>query len=126
MPAVTVDIFAVMAQDGGPLAISVERSQAGPTVVLAGELDLETADSLLAACSEEVLVPGEVVTFDCAGLSFLDSVGIRALVELHNQAVEAGVGLRMIHVRAAQRRVLEITQLIDVLQVEVDGTDDDS
>jgi anti-sigma B factor antagonist len=113
----TVAIFAVMAQDGGPLAISVERSPAGPTFVLVGELDLETADSLLAACSEEVLAPGEIITFDCAGLTFLDSVGIRALVELHNQAVEMGVALRMTHVRPAQRRVLEITQLIDVLQV---------
>jgi anti-sigma B factor antagonist len=111
-----------MAQDGGPLAISVERSQAGPTLVLVGEL----ADSLLAACSDEVVAPGEIVTFDCAGLTFLDSVGIRALVELHNQAVEAGVGLRMTHVRAAQRRVLEITQLIDVLQVQADGAGDDS
>jgi len=98
------------------LTIEVQRTDEGVHVTVGGELDLATADELTAAVGSPV-ASDRSITIDCGGLTFLDSVGIRAFVELHNEAATAGVDFRLVRVPPMVRRVLEITQLLDVLHV---------
>ena len=110
-----------MTQDPGtPLIVTTHQAEDGLVVSVIGDLDVETAETLISTCQKKRSSWGETVTFDCAEMTFLDSVGIRALIELHNEAAASGIGFRMLHVPPAQLRVLEITQLIDVLAVRGD------
>jgi anti-anti-sigma factor len=93
------------------------------TIRLAGELDPQTVPLLLDGFAELDLDGVETLTICCGDLTFLDSSGIQALVELRQATSEAEVAFRMTHVNEAQYRVLEITQLVDLLRASARGED---
>jgi anti-sigma B factor antagonist len=79
------------------------------TLSVAGELDLATADELAARLEKEGRGEGDL-TLDVAGLSFVDSTGVRALI----RAADAMVGRGRLVLRApspAVRGVLELVGL---------------
>lgn len=85
---------------------------------LSGELDLASADALLARIS--VLAdehPGDVC-LDLADLDFLGSTGIRALVSAHAALGEGGRCLVVRNADGAPLRALKLTQVAEVLIME--------
>jgi anti-sigma B factor antagonist len=88
-------------------------------LALTGSLDLASRDVLyqagVAALSTPD-VPGLVV--DLAGVTFLDSSGIGALVELAGDAQDAGVGFALHNPSERVRRVLTISGLLDAWPIE--------
>jgi anti-anti-sigma factor len=82
---------------------------------LSGELDAHTATALTQAMS--VLPDGEV-TVDLAGVSFVDSSGLRVLLEATNRARNAGGELVLAHPQASIRRLIEISGLRDHIRVQ--------
>lgn len=85
----------------------------GTRIALAGELDVQTAPQLLddagGACGE-----GAVVV-DCAGLTFLDSTGLGALVALRKRCEAVGGRLRLVDVPGRIELVLRISGLDELL-----------
>ena len=95
-------------------AVLVDRGRQGRAVVrLKGELDCATAPQ-----REDCLrgLDGQTVTFDFSDVTFLDSSGIGVLVRRYKSHGPHSVVVR--GVAPAQMRVLEITGLVDLLDLE--------
>jgi anti-sigma B factor antagonist len=84
------------AGDGGELVVTVR-----------GELDLAVADGL-ARTIEPLLKPGAVVVLDGTEMTFLDSSGLRALLQAHKRAQSDGASFRVVAPQQPVRRVLEL------------------
>ena len=104
--------------------IHVATSCQSPTttrVAVVGEVDLATAlvlrDRLLNVLHEQTRA---VLDVDLAGVTFLDCIGISALVAARNAAVQTGRQMRVTHPQPIVRRVLEMTGLLDVLTAPID------
>jgi anti-sigma B factor antagonist len=63
------------------------------------------------------LPQGDDVSLDLSGVSFMDSSGIRVLVDAHNRADAVGRRLVIEWPSSAVQRVLEISGLVDHLNV---------
>ena len=97
---------------------SVDETGDRAVVSLCGELDLASAPDLQ-ACLQTVLDHGaRRVVIDLDGLAFCDSTGISALVRAVNHARRNGRTLVLRRPRAGVRRVLEITGVTAVLEIE--------
>lgn len=89
-------------------AVSVGESGEGRTVVtVRGELDLATADRLWVEL-ETVLLSRNLVVLDGSGISFLDSSGLRVLLQAGKRAAADGVSFRLVAPQPAVQRVLEL------------------
>ena len=78
------------------------------SVKVTGDIDLATADKVGEAVSD-ALTKGDEVWVDLSAVTFLDSTGIRALVQGHRKAAAQGARL---YVHGAQQwvaKVLEVT-----------------
>jgi anti-sigma B factor antagonist len=102
------------------LAIEIERPGNGLTVVaLAGELDLSTVPRLEGALLSEAQGQGSVVV-DLTRLTFIDSSGIRLLIQAH-QAADGRAPLRTVVADGSQvERVLALARIEKVLPVFLD------
>ena len=93
-------------------------------LVLGGSLDIAT-QSVVIAAGETVLAHGpKQLVLDLRDVSFMDSTGFRALVELNRSAQAAGA---QVVLKAPSRRVvrlLEVIGLIDYWQIEPVQCDD--
>ncbi|MCU1454151.1 MAG: anti-anti-sigma factor [Acidimicrobiales bacterium] len=94
------------------LTITVAVAAGGHVVVRpAGEVDAATAPELLAAllgaCSPQLTV----LEVDMAGVAFLDSAGISALLAGRARAAEHGARFTVSNVQPVVRRVLDVTGL---------------
>ncbi len=84
------------------------------TVSLAGELDFATAFDVELRLERAIREADEVVV-DLSGLEFIDSTGIRTIIEAHQAARRDGVGFRLLPGPAPVQRVFEISGLLDEL-----------
>lgn len=82
-------------------------------LVLAGEIDSYTAPEL----GERLLSDDAVTVIDASGVSFIDSSGLRVLVEAHQARLDAGRSLILRSPSAAVQRLLEISGLVGHLDV---------
>lgn len=101
----------------GPDPFSVERTERGRTVVLAltGELDLATAPQLTEAAAD---VPaGAQLVVDLAELEFMDSSGLRVLMNLDLRARREGWELAVARPQDAVMRLLELSNVRDRIPI---------
>ena len=100
--------------------IAVDTRQDDDVVVIAvaGEVDIATVPKLQQAISEVLAAPPARVEVDLAGVSFLDSTGIGALVAGRNRAAEIGVRFVVANPRSIVRRVLDVSGLLGPLGVD--------
>jgi anti-anti-sigma factor len=95
----------------------------GTDVAVAGEMDLATSGPLGSALTEVLETRPRTVRIDLAEVSFLDSSGIRCLVEVAERA--AGVGSHLV-VRNPTPMVLRVFEICGVDELLLaDGTDVD-
>jgi anti-anti-sigma factor len=94
--------------------VELRRSDDALLVVPAGELDIATVRKLEAALVEHV-EPGQRVAIDLRGLEFIDTAGLRLVLEQHER-LKAGGG-RLVLVRGSEsvQRLFEIAGLAEVL-----------
>jgi anti-anti-sigma factor len=83
------------------------------TLVLVGEIDSYTAPAL----AERLAGDPEVHVIDLAGVTFIDSSGLRILVEAHRSRVDSDATLTLRSPSAAVQRLLEISGLSSHLDV---------
>ncbi len=80
-----------------------------------GEIDAHTAPTLAAAMTE---LPTGVVTVDVAGVSFMDSSGLRVLIEAASRAREGSGDLVIVHSTPGIARLVEISGLGGQLRLD--------
>ena len=85
-------------------------------VALRGALDVADAVSVAAALTAVAARQRDII-IDLAGLEFIDSSGVAALVRGRRQARYAGVELLLAAPQQQVLRVLTLTRLIDVFPV---------
>jgi anti-sigma B factor antagonist len=104
----------------GTLAITsdVDVEDGTASVSLAGELDLAGARQL-EACLDEVEREGPArLIIDLAGLAFIDSTGLRLLLQADARARERGCELLLRRGEPSVQRVFEVTGALDVLRFQ--------
>jgi anti-anti-sigma factor len=84
------------------------------TVALQGELDFETAFDVEMRL-ERAIGRADSVVVDLSGLDFIDSTGIRTLLEANRAAQREGTPLRLLPGTPAVQRVFEVAGLLDEL-----------
>ncbi|HJZ62030.1 MAG TPA: STAS domain-containing protein [Miltoncostaeaceae bacterium] len=91
-------------------------------LVVEGELDIASAERLVGAVEALSGESGEPVVLDLSGVSFVDSSGVRALLEVERVTQGMGRPLALLRPSSAVTRLLE---LIDMRRrfVELDATD---
>src|SRR4051794_10747448 len=95
------------------LRITTERMGTTLRMTVAGELDLESSPRLRDHLELSLSDHAEIVVLDLAEVSFIDSTGLRALIDA---ASEDGSRLRMIP-NPALLRLLDLTGLQDHLPI---------
>jgi anti-sigma B factor antagonist len=85
-------------------------------VAVSGDIDLATApvlrSTLMAALDGPPPVP-QVLEVDLAGVGFLDSTGIGALIGVRNHAISKACQVQLTGLQPPVRRVLVVTGLLD-------------
>ena len=92
-----------------PFALTVTQSDGEVAVVLAGELDLESADTLNNRFSELQLCGITEIVLDLHKVDFIDSSGLRTLLALRNDAKRNGHALTLVAPAPTVGRVFEVT-----------------
>lgn len=89
----------------------------GGAVVLAGEIDLANFDELATRIRTEVDASQRQFVVDLAGIEFMDSSGLRLLLETKRMCAERGVPFLIRDPSHAVRRLLDMTGLTDEMNI---------
>jgi anti-sigma B factor antagonist len=96
------------------MKIDYKKSNGELTVIIDGRLDTVTAPEL-----ESFLVENYVgvssLTFDCEGLSYISSAGLRVLLAAHKRTKGT---MKLVNVNELVREVLEMTGFADIWVIE--------
>jgi anti-anti-sigma factor len=99
----------------GQLDMQVFVAGGEHTLRLSGELDMATQPLLANAIDGMEIESANLVTLDLRRLSFMDSVGMRAILVLQESCRDAAIELRIIPGPSAVQRVFEATGLLSRL-----------
>jgi anti-anti-sigma factor len=82
----------------------------GATVItLVGEIDLASAPELHAYIGEVRQTDADQLVFDMAAVTFLDSSGLRVLLDAHTFALQHGGAIHLTALQGPPARVIEVT-----------------
>ncbi len=97
--------------------LSIGQDGEGRTLVLAGEIDAHTAPDLAARLAD---LPGDDgdITIDMAAVEFIDSSGLRVLIDVHNRVAEVDRRLVLRAPSATVTRLVEIAGLAGHFNVD--------
>lgn len=102
-----------------PLSIDLSRSGPDAVVTAVGEIDPHTAAPLTEVL-DELATTAELtrVVLDLSGVTFVDSSGLRVLLTARERFDDLGIRFTLRAPSESVRRLLEITNLLDRLDVE--------
>lgn len=92
--------------------LSIEATDDG--LRASGEIDAHTAPTLAAALD----AAGPTVRLDMSAVEFVDSSGLRVLIDAHQRMQEAGGAMTIVTPSEAVHRLLQISGVDDYLAVE--------
>ncbi|MEO6653367.1 MAG: STAS domain-containing protein [Ilumatobacteraceae bacterium] len=95
-----------------PSSLTITPTGSGLTVV--GEIDAHTAPTLATAIAD---CDQHTVIVDMSSVDFVDSSGLRVLIEAHQAADQNGRSLQLANPSTAVSRLLEISGVSDYLDV---------
>ena len=99
-----LSLLYVPAPDGGTICVTV-----------AGEIDMATAERFRTGLDTAIDQHYQTVIVDLAGVRFMDSSGIAALMHARNRAVAAAKTLYLVNCQPPVRRVMEISGVYALL-----------
>ena len=99
---------------------SVETSATDRRVIVVGEVDLASAGGLDHELDRRLGDGSGTVVVDCAGITFIDSSGLRTLIEAAGKAEEAGLAFRLVAVPAPVARVFELAGVTSLFSIDTD------
>jgi anti-sigma B factor antagonist len=99
-----------------PSRLSITPHDDGQTLVLVGEIDAHTSPDLADQLAE---LPGGAgdITIDMSDVEFIDSSGLRVIIDVHQRAEEVDRRLVLRSPSSAVARLVEIAGLADHLHV---------
>ncbi|GAA2330205.1 STAS domain-containing protein [Dactylosporangium salmoneum] len=106
-----------MIDDKAVWELEARRQDSRAHVVLTGELDLDSAPSLLTAVVGQLETGATEVVIDLTSLSFIDSSGLGTLVGCWRRAKNTGASLAVANPNDDVRMTLEITGLDQILPI---------
>lgn len=98
----------------GELTVRSEREGGVHTICLIGELDLATADGAQAEIERVEGTDARSIVLDLSPLKFMDSTGVRLLVNAYSRSRANSNRLTLLRGGAAVQRVLQLSG-VDVL-----------
>ncbi len=106
-----------MEQDEPTFEVEVRADPAGTVVTPRGELDMATADELRAALD----AAQGPLTLDLSGLRFLDTSGLRLVLETAEQARRDRRELTVLPGTAAVQRLFEVAGVAELVPFRDEG-----
>ncbi|AMO63591.1 anti-sigma-factor antagonist [Mycolicibacterium phlei] len=100
------------------MKITETRDATTARLEVAGDLEYGSTTDLVDAVAAQLRSGVQTVRLDLAGLTFCDSVGLSALLQMHRLTTAAGARLHLDNRPAHLDRVLELTGLLDYLTAE--------
>lgn len=110
-----VDIVPSELED--PLTIDASREGDEAVLVLKGELDPHTAPRLRDEIDRAMSDGINRITLDLADLGFIDSSGLRVIISAHKESAERGGRLLLRSPSPTAKRLLDITGLLDHIEI---------
>jgi anti-sigma B factor antagonist len=92
----------------GNFDVATEHSGDALIVAPRGEIDLATVDLIRTAVARDQQ-PGEGVVLDLREVGFMDTSGLRYVLELYERAASEGFELRVVRGPNAVQRVFEVS-----------------
>jgi anti-anti-sigma factor len=105
-----------------PFYCEVKRGRASAVVEITGELDLATVGVVQNAL-QSVMETKRSITLDLRGLSFMDSTGLRVILEIDATARQDGFNFAVVRAPESVQRIFRISGVEDHL-VFVDAPED--
>jgi anti-anti-sigma factor len=118
LPRLTVTPTSERRHTVGVEVFRLERGDTPAFFHLIGELDLSNVEEVRAQLEEE-LERSDGLTLDTAKLRFMDSQGLRMLIDLGEQAHHQGSTVKVVNCSGQLRRLLEIAVPSGIPGVEV-------
>ena len=84
-------------------------------IAISGELDITTAPRFINTVCDLTRDAPRSIAVDCAGIEFLDSAGVRALIVARHEASKAGAHFAVVDASPPVLRVLDMTGLTPML-----------
>jgi anti-anti-sigma factor len=94
----------------GNFEVLTERNPTELVVIPRGEIDLATVDLVREAVDREQQT-GEALVLDLREVGFMDTSGLRYVLELNARSQEEGFGLRLVRGPSGVQRVFEVSGL---------------
>jgi anti-anti-sigma factor len=107
-----------MTESGDTFHVDIEPDRQRVIVRPVGDIDLASATDVEAPLFELLDRGFTHVVVDLRRVTFLDSSGIRMLVNAHKHAQELGARVSVRLGSEASRRALELTGMLDYLEIE--------
>jgi anti-anti-sigma factor len=106
----------------GNFEVLTEHRHSALVVSPQGEIDLATADFVREAIAREH-APGETLVIDLRNVGFMDTSGLRLVLELTERAGSEGFALRVVRGPSTVQRVFEVAGLAPRLPFVDDPTE---
>ena len=100
----------------GSLRVDVSESPGSARIALSGQFDIASADDATRALQALLHRGLDHVVVDLSGLDFIDSTGVRFLVEGRETARDLGVKLTLVHGGDPVRRVLRVAGVMALFE----------
>jgi len=97
---------------GEHLRVDVSESPGSARIALSGQFDIASADDASRALQALLNRGLDLVVVDLSGLDFMDSTGVKFLLEGRDAARDLGVKLSLVHGGDPVRRVLTVAGVI--------------
>lgn len=106
-----------------PLTVDIDECPGERIVLrLRGEFDVSAETTFGRTVVEALRSSPRALVVDLAGVTFMDSTGLRALVVAQQMAVGRGCRVALRRASEPVRRPLELARLLDLFEIEDDGT----
>lgn len=105
---------------GARLRVDVSESAGSGRIALSGEFDIASADDATRALRALLDRGLDLVVVDLSGLVFMDSTGVRFLVEGRETARNVGVALSLVPGGDPVRRVLQVSGVMALFEAADD------
>lgn len=105
---------------GPQLVVETTRIGSHDVIVVTGEIDLASAPKVQSAIEG---FSGQSVVLDLRKVEFMDSAGLKVLLNQRSRLVESGGNLRLVVGEGAVVRLLELTGVTDAFSISntIDG-----
>jgi anti-sigma B factor antagonist len=101
----------------GQFLVTTTSAPGIETITLSGELDIATADELTAALDALSVDREGRLVIDLSAVGFMDSTGLRVLIEANRRAEAGGYELVIVTGESPAKRVLELTRMNEHMRV---------